>query len=275
MIAVLLAAVSACVWGGADYCGGRASRRVDALVVTVGSQILGLPVLALSAYLVPGVWYGTDLLWGAAAGVASLAGNALLYRGLAAGSMAVVAPVSAVTGAVVPMVAGLLTQQAPSASALAGAGCALVSIALVSLGPSGAGRIRPAAVALALGAGSMFGAFFVLLAQTHSGSGVWPLVTVRGVSIALGLLIAASRRTPRTMAGATAWMVGAGAGDIGANALFLMAVRMGLLSVVAPIAALYPVSTVVLALGVDKERVRPVQIAGLGLAATALVLSAV
>ena len=42
----------------------------------------------------------------------------------------------------------------------------------------------------------------------------------------------------------------------------------------APIAALYPVSTVLLALTVERERLRPVQVAGLGLAATALVLVA-
>jgi drug/metabolite transporter (DMT)-like permease len=71
------------------------------------------------------------------------------------------------------------------------------------------------------------------------------------------------------------WVAAAGAGDVAANALFLFAAREGLLSVVAPIAALYPVSTVLLALFVDKERVRPVQVAGLGLAAAALVLTAV
>jgi drug/metabolite transporter (DMT)-like permease len=48
----------------------------------------------------------------------------------------------------------------------------------------------------------------------------------------------------------------------------------GPLAVVAPISALYPVSTVLLAIGVDRERVGPTQLAGLGLAATALVLVA-
>ena len=71
------------------------------------------------------------------------------------------------------------------------------------------------------------------------------------------------------------WVVVAGVGDIAANWLYLLALADGLLSVVAPIAALYPVSTVLLALTIDKERVRPMQIAGLGLAAAALVLTAI
>jgi uncharacterized membrane protein len=70
-------------------------------------------------------------------------------------------------------------------------------------------------------------------------------------------------------------VVGAGVGDIAANALYLLATREGLLSVVAPIASLYPVSTVLCAIVLDREHVRPVQLAGLGLAATALVLTAV
>jgi drug/metabolite transporter (DMT)-like permease len=83
-----------------------------------------------------------------------------------------------------------------------------------------------------------------------------------------------SRATLRTPSRLTGWLIGAGVGDIGANALYLLAARDGLLSVVAPIAALYPVSTVLLALAVDQERVRPIQVAGLGLAASALVLTA-
>ena len=38
--------------------------------------------------------------------------------------------------------------------------------------------------------------------------------------------------------------------------------------------ALYPVSTVLLAMLIERERMRPIQLAGLGLAATALVLVA-
>ena len=101
-------------------------------------------------------------------------------------------------------------------------------------------------------------------------------MAARVASIALGLAIVVrtgvSLRLPRSAWG---WVAAAGVGDVLANALYLLAIRAGLLSVVAPIAALYPASTVLLALALDRERLRAVQLAGLGLAATALVLTAV
>ena len=122
----------------------------------------------------------------------------------------------------------------------------------------------------------LFGVFLVLLAQVHPDSGLWPLAGVRFGSLALGLgLLLRPGTTPRIDRPFIGWTAVAGIGDVAANALFVLAARDGLLSVVGPLAALYPVSTVLLALFVDKERVRPVQVAGLGLAAAALVLTAV
>ncbi|MGE5828408.1 MAG: EamA family transporter, partial [Micromonosporaceae bacterium] len=230
------------------------------------------------------------LAWGMVAGAPGLTGLALLYRGLAGGAMSVVAPITAVTAAVVPMIVGLLVDRTPEPPALIGAVLAVVSIALISLAPgrdaasggsrgsaslAGSGGLAGSA-GLALAAGAMFGTFFALLAQTSSDSGMWPLAAVRFTSIGLGLLLMARvRHTMRLPGPSLGWAVLAGAGDISANALFLLATRHGLLSVVAPIASLYPVSTVLLALAVDKERVRPLQLAGLGLAAGALVLAAI
>jgi drug/metabolite transporter (DMT)-like permease len=277
VIAVVLAAFSALVWGGADYCGGRAAKARSALNVTVVSQVLGLPLLAICLLLVPGTWHVDDAAWGAGAGVAGLFGIVLLYRGLSYGAMAVVAPITAVTGSLVPMVVGLLTQQTPSPVALSGALCAVVAIALVSLGPKPAGtRVTRQVVVLALGSGTLFGVFFALLAQARPGSGLWPLVAVRAVSVSVGLLLVVRRRTSLRLPGPLmAWVAAAGCGDIGANALYLLATHHGLISIVAPITALYPTSTVLLALALDSEQVRPIQIAGLGLAAAALILTAV
>ena len=277
MLAILLAAMTALVWGTADYCGGRASRRGNALGVTVVSQMFSVPVLIICLALVPATVYAADLAWGAGAGVAGLLGLVLLYRGLATGAMAVVAPITAVTSALVPMAVGLVVERLPSALALGGGTCAILAVALVSLGSTGpTARASARVVGLALSSGAMFGVFFVLLSRVHDDSGMWPLVGVRFASVGLGLLLVARRgtslRIPRALIG---WTAVAGVGDVAANALFVLAARDGLLSVVGPISALYPVSTVLLALVVDKERVRPMQVAGLGLAAAALVLTAV
>jgi drug/metabolite transporter (DMT)-like permease len=280
VIPILLAAVSALVWGSADYCGGRATRRVNALAVTVVSQLFGLPVVVAGLVLLSGTPRPGDLLLGAIAGVAGLLGIVLLYRSLSTGAMAVAAPITAVTGALVPVLVGLLTEELPSTVALVGVVCAVLAIGLVSLaGAPAAGVVTPRMIGLALAAGTAFGLFFTVVAHTDRSSGLWPLAAARAVSVAIGLVMLAvlARRggamvLPRRVYG---WVALAGVGDFGANAIYLVAVRGGLLSIVAPIAALYPVSTVLLALAVDKERVRPIQVAGLGLAAAALVLTAI
>jgi drug/metabolite transporter (DMT)-like permease len=274
VLTIVLAALSAAIWGTADFAGGKASRRADALAVTVVSQIFGLPMLALCILLVPGVPTGVDLAWGAVAGVAGLAGVVLLYRALAGGAMAVVAPVTAVTAALVPMTVGLVTDRMPGTLALTGAGCAILAIALVSFGPGGGGAVRPQMIALALTAGALFGVFFTLLGQSSPDSGMWSLVAVRAASIGVGAALLVRRglsfRLERRL---TPLLVLAGTFEIAANALYLVAAGRGHLSIVAAIASLYPASTVLLALAIDRERLRPVQIAGLGLAATALVLA--
>jgi drug/metabolite transporter (DMT)-like permease len=274
---IVLAATAALVWGTSDFCGGKSAQRASALAVTVVSQMLSVPVLVTGLLLVSGTPRPADLAWGAAAGVAGLLGVVLLYRGLSGGAMVIVSPVTAVTAAVVPLGAGLLLDGALSGLGLAGAGCAIVAIALISAVPGrGGGRVATAAVLrLALVAGAMFGIFFILLGQAHPDTGLWSLVGVRLTSIPLGLFVAARTRTDlRLPRPALLWAGFAGPLDLAANALFLLAAADGHLGVVAVLASLYPTSTVLLALAVDRERVRAAQVAGLALAAAALALAA-
>lgn len=275
MLAISLAAATAITWGVADFSGGKASQRARPLAVTLVSQLFGLPVLVLCLAVVPGTPTTTDLAWGAAAGIAGVAGIALLYKALSSGAMAVAAPITAVTAAVVPMVVGLVTDHTPRLTALGGAALALIAIGLVSLGPREEGSpVTRRLILTALAAGACFGVFTALLGQTATASGMWSLVGVRAASItvALALVVKAgtSLRIPRRALG---WTATAGVLDITANACLVAAAARGHLSVVSAIASLYPVSTVLLALAVDRERLRPAQLAGLGLAATALVLA--
>jgi drug/metabolite transporter (DMT)-like permease len=277
LAAVLLAAGSALLWGTADFAGGKASQRFNAFAVALLSQVAGLPVLVLAIVVVGGRFpAAVDFAWAGAAGMTGLAGLALFYRVLASGAMAVVAPITGVTAASLPLAVGLAVDAAPPPLALLGAGLAVVSIALVSLGPRGdGGAVSWRVVALAMLAGGCFGLFFTLLAQTDPTTGMWPLVGTRIGSLALGgVLLAARAAVPRLDWAGWRWTVTAGAFDISANALFLAAAQDGPLSLVAPIASLYPATTVLLALAVERERVRTVQWAGLGLAAAALVLTA-
>ena len=274
MLPVLLAAVSVLVWGAGDFAGGKASQRANAVHVTVVAMVVGLPLLAALVIVFPAKHLRpTDLAWGALAGLTGGAGIAIFYRGLASGAMAVVAPVSAMTSATLPLVLGLAIDRRPGVLALTGAVLAVAAIGLVSLGGRG-GRVTAQVVGLALAAGALFGLFFVCLRQASADSGAWPLVAQRLAGIAAGVALLALRRSVPRLGPAWRWTFVSGVCDVTANALYFAAVHRGVLSVIAPVAALYPVSTVLLALAVDRERVRAIQLAGLGLAATALVLTA-
>jgi drug/metabolite transporter (DMT)-like permease len=281
VLSILLAATSALIWGTGDFLGGKAVRQAAggrglALSVTVIAQLSAIPMIALFLLIVPGQLGVSAVLWGGIAGVAGLLGIALLYQGLASGAMSVVAPTTAVTAAVVPMAGGLIQGERPGTVALIGAVCAIFAIGLVSTGSSGAhAHVGPGVIALALASGSLFGIFFLLLAHAGPEAGMWPLATARLSALPVGLLLlrllGGSLAIPRQILPMT---VTAGVLDLIANGLYLLAVNHGQISILAPIAALYPASTVILAMVLHKERLKPLQVLGLGLAGAALVLAA-
>jgi drug/metabolite transporter (DMT)-like permease len=204
----------------------------------------------------------------------------LFYRALSAGAMTVVAPVTGVTSAAIPVVVGLLAGERPSGLQLGGVGCALLAIALVSISPQSSRN--PHAVtwrllATALGAGAGFALFFILIAlagdATGGSTGLWPIAGSQLSALIIGgLLMLLTRPAPWPRQAGLRWTMVAGPCDMTANALYLVATRHGDLSVVAPLAALYPVTTVILALIIDQERLRGGQVAGLAFAVAALVL---
>jgi drug/metabolite transporter (DMT)-like permease len=272
----LLAALSAVVYGCADYFGGLATRRRPAPTVTVSSQLAGFATLAVLLVVVPGTPSVADVLIGAAGGLAGGTGIMLLYRSLALGTMSIVSPVTAACAAIVPVLAGVAIGERPGGVAIAGIGCALAGITLVSVVPGHGGGTPARHVVLgALGAGVSFGLFYVLLAWTGDDAGLWPLVGARPVSIALAAAVAARSGAPLLVERAGwATAVSAGVLDMAANALYLLATRGEQLAVVAVLASLYPAPTVVLARMFGAERLRPVQWAGLGFAGAALALLA-
>jgi drug/metabolite transporter (DMT)-like permease len=296
-VAVLLGLGAALTYGASDFFGGVASRRAPILAVVVASQVVGLVVIIPFLILLPGVPTTAALVWGGASGAAGGAGVALLYRGLSRGRMSVVAPTTAVGAAVVPVLFGLLVGERPGIAALVGIVVALTAIALMSLVPepsadvpepagpgvgvtggalrgSRPGRL-PAGFGDAVAAGVAFGGFFILLQQAGEDTGLWPLLGARIGSIGLLVLAAvATRRQLRPGGGAYAAIAAAGALDMVANALYLLAARIGLLSLVVVLTSLYPASTILLARIVLRERLVGGQVAGLALAAAGVTLIA-
>src|SRR5262249_35907879 len=148
----------------------------------------GTPVLVVGVLLLPGVGTERDLHVGNLAGAILLVAVVLLYASLSTGAMSVAAPITAVTGALLPTAVGLALHEQPGPIALAGAGCAVVAIALISIGPA-TGPVGLRVIGLAFGSGLMFGLYFVILARTDPASGLWPLVGARLASMVLGLVL--------------------------------------------------------------------------------------
>ncbi|MFI6479500.1 EamA family transporter [Nonomuraea sp. NPDC050663] len=272
----MLATACAVVYGTADFLGGLATRRSRVLAVVVLSQVAGFALILLLMPLLPGLFSTPALLWGMAAGVAGAAGLVLFYRALATGVMSVVAPTTAVTSTVLPVVFGLATGERPEVLALAGIVLAVVAVVMVGRSPSRGQRSSAASVLSALAAGAGFGGFFILLAQAPEGSGLWPLVGARITSIAAAVLLAlATRASLRPGKGALGIIAAAGALDMAANVLYLLAEQQGMLSLVAVLVSLYPASTLVLARFVLGERLQGVQVAGVACALGAVVMIAV
>jgi drug/metabolite transporter (DMT)-like permease len=286
---VVLAGVSGLVWGVGDFAGGKATQRAGALPVVLVSKLASLPLLALYLLLLPSPVDAGSLAWGGLAGTFGAFGVVVFYAALSAGAMTVVAPITSVTSAAIPVVVGLAGGERPSAVALAGVGCALVAIGLVSLAPPRPGTVSVVTgrlVAMAVAAGVGFALFFVFLARANDAApsgdaGLWPIGSAQVAALVVcgALVLGVRLRRPGPGAGggwprgrSLAWTCVAGPFDMSANALFLVATRYGDLSLVAPLAALYPVTTVLLALAVDGERLRPLQVVGLALALAALLL---
>jgi drug/metabolite transporter (DMT)-like permease len=277
-VAVLLALSSAAIYGASDFLGGLASRRATVFGVVALSQLAGLVALVALLPWLGGPVTRADLGWGAAAGLVGATGLMVFFHALSRGVMSVIAPVTAVTAAAVPVLAGLLGGNRIGPVAGVGILLAVVAVVLVSA-EGGLGQLRtarPASLGAPLVSGTAFGCFFVLLDRTSADAGLTPLVAARLASFGLVVVVALiGRRSLRVGRPALPIALASGLGDMTANALFLLATQQdGQLAITGVLASLYPVSTVVLAQAVLRERLVRAQVAGLGAAVAAVVLIA-
>jgi drug/metabolite transporter (DMT)-like permease len=302
-LGVPLGLSSGLCWGAADFFGGMQSRRVPALTVAFWSQMAG--ALGLVAALAVSGTRPTPagVAWGLVAGVGSGCALVLFYRGLAEGTMSIVAPVSA-CGAVVPVAAALLTGHRPGALAGLGVTAAITGVVLVSRprrpphgqhgspgrpsdpgapahpGLSGGAGRSGRVLAMALGSALGFGLFYVFVDAGTTGSRgdpLWVIAGARASSLVMLSMIAlvgnrSALRWPGRRIGPVALV---GIGDTGANLLFAYAATTGNLAVVGVLGSLYPVATVVLARWLLGERLSGGQSAGVALALTGVGLLAV
>lgn len=276
-MSTLFAALSALAYGAADFAGGRATRAHHVMGVLVLSQSVGLVGIVIVALVLRHPWpAGIDLAWGAAAGISGVVGLGLLYRGLAAGSAAIVSPTAALAGTAAPIVVGVLLGETPQPTGWAGIALALPAILLLSLTRDDERSFDGVSLAMGVAAGLGFGGYYILIDQTAGTSGFWPLVSARLASVvAVSLLATVARQSLAVVRRARGPAVFAGVLDMAANVFFLIAARSGLLVTAAVVSSLYPAPTVLLARIVDREVLGPRRIIGLLLALGGVALMAV
>lgn len=276
-VAVALALVSAIVYGISDYAGGRISRRFAPVAVTLVAEISLLMVLLVLVPLVEGdAPTERAMLWGMFGGFAGSLALIGLYATLSRGNMTVVAPVTGVVSALVPVAVGFAIGERPDAIAVIGIAAAIVAVALIGglLGVAGK-QVATRTVWMAIAVGCGFGAMFVAYARAGDDAGLWPLLFSRftGLPLVAAAFVWRQRRSGPVEMGRRLFISATLVGLLVcvANGAYLVAARHGLLSVVAAVGAMYPASTIVLASTLDGERASRSQVVGMVVAAGAVV----
>lgn len=272
-LAITFGLGSAVAWGAGDFAGGLASRNGNLLGVIIFSQFLGGLLLAALGLVfsesVPPLPY---LLYGGLAGVCGNIGLIALYKGLAQGRMGIVAPLSAVLTALVPIGYSAFFNGFPSMVQFAGFICFMVAIWLLSAGDAGF-KMTLKELFLSIIAGLGFGFFFILIDRANDLAIFWPLVSARLSSVSfLLLVILMTKKITAPVSGQWELIGITGVLDAAGNLFFSVAAHLGRLDIAAVLGSLYPAATVFLAWFFLKEKLGGKQWIGVGGAFVALIL---
>jgi drug/metabolite transporter (DMT)-like permease len=276
----LLALLSAVFIGGADFVGGLASRTANGIRVATFVAIVGLPMAVVVSVVVGAdrvTW--VDVGWSVVAGAAVGAGLGCFYIGMGRGLISVVAPVAAVTGAIVPVAYALVRGERPGPVALIGLVVAFVAVGVVSLAPSeqhpeAEAVVDRGVIVLAVTSGLLFGLFYIALSRVSEDAGLWPVTIERAASLVVlvGLALALTRGPIEGARRLLPFALLIAALEVGATVPLLLALQRGPVAVATVLASLYPVTTVLLAAFVLRERLSRLQYVGVACALVSVAL---
>ncbi|MEO6606030.1 MAG: DMT family transporter [Aeromicrobium sp.] len=273
-MAIVFSLISALAYGISDFLGGIIAKKASPWQVAVVGQTSSGFFSLIAALFISGSPTSNDIALGALAGLGGGFGVVFLYRGLATARMGVVAPLSAIGTALLPVAVGLATGDRPSKLAVIGIVCAFPAIALISRvvddNPAHRGGVTDGILA-----GVGFGALFVFLGQVGDDAGLYPLAASQVTSVLAIIVMATILRQGWVPRDRGSWKA-VTMGPLGATAQgsFLYATHHGLLSVVSVISSLYPASTVLLAAVILREKIHGWQGVGLVFAIVAVALVA-
>lgn len=280
VLVVVFGLASAIVWGSGDFFGGLAAKTVKPQRVVFWGQLVGASVL-LALVLARGEQVNSlaDAAWSSIAGLMGAIGLIALYRALSSGKMGVVAPLTAVVAAILPVIFGAFTLGAPSITTSAGFVMALLAVGLIAYQRITPDQAQlPNHFGLAIISGLGFGAFFICIAQVKGQAVFFPILLARfaslGIFAILNVPVPAQRANfvPPSPRGLFALIAANGIADALGNVLYVTATQFGRIDIAAVASSLYPASTVLLAVLFLKERLSLAQTLGVVLALAAVAL---
>ncbi|MBK5211530.1 MAG: EamA family transporter [Coriobacteriia bacterium] len=284
---VLYAFFSALGFGVSDYFGGALSRREKSINVTATSQFWAFLSYIVLVFVFPGIPSFSALGYGALAGLCIVFGLYFFYMALADGVVGVVASVTALFSALVPAFWGLLRGDLFTVPLIVGIVIAVSAVIVLTIPYHKHGGEELLELTGRVGdmtkrvwlhtvlAGAGLSTSMILVSQTPRESGCWPLLGLGAVA-ALAAMVSAKIQTGNMFVQTASIIpiVGMTISLDVAYSMQLFAVRSGALAVASVVGALYPVPTILMAWGIDKEKLNRNQIAGALLALIAIALIA-
>lgn len=264
MIAVLGGLGAAVCWATAALSAARASRLAGARSVLAWVMLVGFVVAAplTAASGVPPGLGGRQLFWLAVSGGGNVAGLLCSYEAMRIGRVSLVAPITSTEGAIAAVLA-VTTGEAlggPSAALLT---AIAVGVVLASSSPPSTTGQPARSTALAVCAALMFGAsLFATARVSRELPLVWALIPARLVGVAVvttPLLVRGRLRITRT---AAPFVVVSGLAELGGFTSYAEGARHGI-AVSAVLASQFAALAAVAAYFLFRERLRPVQLAGI------------
>jgi drug/metabolite transporter (DMT)-like permease len=275
-IGLVLALTAAVAYGASDFVGGTGSRRHSPWGMVAIGQVTGAALMIVCGLLAPAVSRPADFAWALLAGAGSATGSIFLYRGLSHGRMGLVAPVSAVGAAVLPVLVGAGLGEHPTGLAWLGVLVALPGIWLVSRGSTESATGTRGALVDGAAAGAGFGVLFIALGQIPSDAGFMPLAANQLFGASLTVAVAAALGQEwRPRPAVLPWGGASGALGAAGTLTFLLSAHATDLGVAAVLTSFYPAVTVLLASLVLGERLGGGQRLGIGICTLAVATLAI
>jgi drug/metabolite transporter (DMT)-like permease len=276
---------------GVKAAGGSTVGALRIVVIAHSSSLaVLLAILTVQHARLP---HGAPLLWGLVAGATAGISLTAFYIALARGAMGGSAALSGLLAAAIPAAVSSFLEGVPAPLRIGGFVLALAAIWLIAAGPSPESEhavdgsepseSSRATLVLASIGGIGFGVYFVGLRLANPLGVLEPVALARVASLVTcalllaGLSLRSKRASGATPAGkitrrAVLWALGVAVLDTGGNLLYIAATRSGRLDIAAVLASLYPAGTILLAAWHLHERPTRRQLAGMGIAAAAVVM---